>query len=805
MRQFRGLIVALLAAATALSFALGEFMEGLAVLAVLAINAALGFLVEWRATRSMEALRNLVALRARVRRDGRVTGIAAADLVPGDLLLVEAGDIVAADARLLETAELRVDESALTGESMPVAKHSAEMDETTPLPERANHLYSGTRILRGTGVAVVVATGLASELGKISSLVVEADRESTPLERRLGELGGRLVWLTLGVALATLLSGLLAGKDPALMAKTAIALSVAAIPEGLPVVATIALARGLWRMAERNALVNRLGAVETLGATGVICTDKTGTLTENRLSVRRLVLPADGEGDLGGLAGSPDLGRLLRLAVLCNKAEGSSGDPLEVALLEAAEQVGIDPGETRRGSPRLREIPFDAERRLMATFHVTGGALKVAVKGAPEAVLSACRMEETERSRWRRANEALADQGLRVIAVASKDAGSTDGDAYEDLEMAGLVGFIDPPRPDVPGAIGQCRAAGIRVVMVTGDQPRTGLAVARAVGLAPDEGPVSVVRGDEFDAMEDDDERLAAGTVFARVSPAQKYRLVRLHQSRGSVVAMTGDGVNDAPALKQADIGVAMGKRGTEVAREASDMVLRDDAFPSIVVAVEQGRTIFANIRKFVAYLLACNFSEILVVGAATLFAQSLPILPLQILFLNLVTDVFPALALGVGPPGENLMNRPPRPSGEPVLRRQEWRRIAADGLVIAAATLGSYGVALDRLGLGAREAVTVSFLTLALAQIVQVFNHAHSNSPYFRSEVVRNPFMWLAVALCFGLLWSASHVVPLAEALALHPPTRAEWIVIVTFGSVPMAYGLLVRLAGRAWRATGR
>ncbi len=795
-RQFRSLIVALLAVAAGLSFALGEAMEGVTVLIVLAINTGLGFLIEWRATRSMEALRQLVTLRVRVRRDGTVTEMAAGDLVPGDLILVEAGDIVAADARLVEAAELESDESSLTGESMPVAKSPAAVGEATALPERTNHLYRGSRITRGNGSGVVVATGLASELGKISSLVAQAEREVTPLEKRLAQLGGRLVWLTLAVAVATVATGILTGKEFAVMLRTAIALAVAAIPEGLPVVATIALARGLWRMAERDALINRLSAVETLGATGVICTDKTGTLTENRLTVRRVVLPEGGETELEPASGRAELGRLLRLAVLCNNADGATGDPLETALLEAARRAGFDPGEIRRASPRLREAPFDSERRLMATIHRDGGACEVAVKGAPEAVLAACRMDEAGRARWHRANERLADEGLRVIAVAGKAAGASDGDPFRDLEMAGLVGLIDPPRPDVPEAIRQCRAAGIRVVMVTGDQPRTGLAIARAVGLAPAEGAVAVIHGDEFDALEADEEGLAGGTVFARVTPSQKYRLVRLHQARGSVVAMTGDGVNDAPALKQADIGVAMGKRGTEVAREASDMVLRDDAFPSIVVAIAQGRAIFANIRKFVTYLLACNLSEILVIGAATIFARSLPILPLQILFLNLVTDVFPALALGVGPAGENLMNRPPRPAGEPIVRPREWRRIVADGLVIALATLGSYATALHGLGQGAEDAVTVSFLTLALAQIVHVFNMAHSHSSFFRSEVVRNPYMWAAIGLCLALLWAACHVAPLAAVLGLHPPSRDEWLVILGFGFVPAVYELLRRLA---------
>ncbi|MCB1235478.1 MAG: cation-transporting P-type ATPase, partial [Verrucomicrobiae bacterium] len=708
-----------------------------------------------------------------------------------------------------------VDESALTGESAPVAKSTAPNAPDTPLADRTSMLCRGGRVTRGTARGLVTATGLDSELGKISALVAGAKRESTPLEERLDQLGNRLVWLTLAVAAATAAVGVFSGKDLYLMARTALALAVAAIPEGLPVVATIALARGLWRMAERNALINRLSAVETLGATGVICTDKTGTLTENRLRAVRCVVPTAGEIDLEAResAADPDdeTRRLLRLGVLCNNAEPGAaganlGDPLEAALLAAAAKAGIDPAAERGRFVRLRELPFESETRLMGTVHADDaldGARLVAVKGAPEAVLAACRLTPEERERWLAANDRLAGEGLRVLAFAGKTGADRGPDVFRDLDMAGLCGLIDPPRDDVPEAIRECREAGIRVVMVTGDQARTGVAIAGQIGLGEENGDAAtVLQGSEMEAIDADSEdgrrRLLETSVFARVTPAQKLALVHLHQENGAIVAMTGDGVNDAPALKQADIGIAMGKRGTEVAREAAEMVLRDDAFPSIVVAIRQGRTIFSNIRKFVVYLLSCNLSEIFVVGAATVFFERLPILPLQILFLNLVTDVFPALALGVGHAGSDLMRDRPRPAAEPIVRPRDWRTAVAGGAMIAAATLGADLFAIRVLGQTPEQSVTVAFLTLAAAQLAHVFNMAGGRSPYLRSEIATNPAIWAAVAICAGLLGLATHLSALAGVLGLHAPGPAEWGAVAGFGSVPVVVEILRRLARR-------
>jgi P-type Ca2+ transporter type 2C len=773
LRQFASLIVVLLAAAAAVAFAMRDWVEGVAILAVIAINAAIGFFTELRAVRSMEALHRLGQASARVRREGAMREVPAAELVPGDIVVVEAGDVVTADLRLLKGSKLQANESALTGESAPVEKHERAVAADTPLAERDSMLYKGTALTRGAGEAVVVGTGLDTELGRITSLVEETEATATPLERRLDRLAHRLVWVTLVLAAAVAAAGLATGRELGLTIQTAIALAVATIPEGLPVVATIALARGMWRMARRNALINRLSAVETLGATAVICTDKTGTLTENRMTVQRFAL-REGRSEK----------EALEIGVLCNNAEGEVGDPMEVALLAAAGKAGIDRAALLAGLPRAREEAFDPETRMMATFHRTNAGLRIAIKGAPEAVITACTLDESEKKAWLRSNEALAAEGLRVLGLATAVAADESADPYGAPALVGLVALRDPPREDVREAIARCRAAGIRVVMVTGDQAVTARAIAEAVGLGKDlEVLPGSALGPSEKLSEEERQNLLRANVFARVSPRQKLDLIDLHQRSGAVVAMTGDGVNDAPALKKADIGIAMGKRGTQVAREAAAMVLTDDAFASIVAAMEQGRVIFDNIRRFVLYLLSCNVSEVMVVGLASLAAAPLPILPLQILFLNLVTDVFPALALGVGKGDPHVMRRAPRPASEAILERRHWIAIAIYGALITAATLGAFVVALLVLDLGERAAVSVSFLTLAFAQLWHVFNMG----------ALRNPWVWGALGLCVALLAGAVYVPLFAEVLHVVRPDGSAWLVILGFSALPL-------VAGQAW-----
>lgn len=822
--QFRNLIVGLLVVAAALSFLFHEWMEGSAIIVVIGINAAIGFITELRAVRSMEALRRLGSVSTKVRRNRMVQEILAEELVPGDMVILEGGDIVTADLRLSTASRLQADESMLTGEALPVGKDVERIDEEIPLAERFNMLFKGTAVTRGTGEGIVVATGMRTELGQITSLVEEAEEEVTPLEKRLDLLGRKLIWVTIVIAALVAISGILTGKEIFLMIETSIALAVATVPEGLPIVATIALARGMLRMAKRNALINRLSAVETLGATTIICTDKTGTLTENKMTVTQLVLNS-GEIEIGG-SGESDfvrngkplnplehnvLRKAIEIGVLCNnaslKSEGSEGegvgDPLEVALLNVGARAGIHRGQLIPSMPEEREEAFDSEVKMMATFHRIDDTYSVAVKGAPEFVLECCSsimvddrvqiLGREDREGFLQKNHHMAEEGLRVLAFAMKRVDNLDSSPYEELTFVALVGLEDPPRRDVRQAIESCQDAGIRVIMVTGDQAVTARNVALEVGLI-DEKEAKVITGNELKDLdilsEKEKQLILKAPIFARVSPRQKLDLIEIHQENGSVVAMTGDGVNDAPALKKADIGVAMGLRGTQVAREAADMILRDDSFSTIVAAVEQGRIIFDDIKKVVLFLLSCNLSEIMVIFIATVLNVPLPILPLQILFLNLVTDIFPALALGTGKGDPTVMTRAPRDPKEPILTRDNWILISGYGLVITVSVLASLAMAKFWLGLDNGQVVTISFLTLAFAQLWHVFNMRDRASGFLRNEVTRNPFIWGSIALCGGLLVTAVYVPGLASVLRTTDPGIEGWILIISMSSVVYVLG---------------
>jgi Ca2+-transporting ATPase len=711
----------------------------------------------------------------------------------------------------------------------------------------------GTAVTMGSGQGVVVATGMETELGKVASLAEEAEEELTPLERRLNRLAYKLIWITLGIALLMVLTGLVAHREVLLIIETSIALAVAAIPEGLPIVATVALARGMWRMARRNALMNRLSAVETLGATNIICTDKTGTLTENRMTLSRVFLPSgnfnepkqieiQGEEEKNGgffLEGEavnpfdhPQLREVLEVGVLCNNAELSSetsgdagdgvGDPLEIALLRAASRAGVLRDELLQSMPEKREEAFDPSVMMMATFHKVNGHYRVAVKGAPEDVLKVCTqvrtgnddrdLDEKRREHWLVTNEQIAEAGFRVLAVATKETESIDVEPYENLVFLGLMGLMDPPRTDVESAIRACQGAGIRIIMVTGDQSETARHIGSVLGLTNGDR-AEVIHGQDLKdpdgVSENERKRMREASIFARVNPKQKLDLIRLHQKNGSVVAMTGDGINDAPALKKADIGVAMGRRGTQVAREAADVVLRDDAFKTIVVAIQQGRAIFDNIRKFILFLLSGNVGEIMIVAFALLAGMPLPILPLQILYLNMIGDVFPALALGVGKGDPSKMRRPPREAKEPILTRQHWAAIVGYGLLIAASVLVAFWMALSSLGMETDRAVTVSFLTLAFARLWHVFNMRDGGSHPINNDVTRNPFVWGALGLCSALLVAALYLPGISTALHMVPPGRNGWPLIFGMSLVPLLFGqALKQLRGRAlpgWvRASG-
>jgi Ca2+-transporting ATPase len=813
LSQVRSPVVWLLLAAMLLAAAFRGGIEVVAIAVVVIINTLIGFFSEWRAERAMESLRALGTPSALVLRGGARRIVPAASLVPGDIVIVEAGDMVPADLRIATAAGLAVDESALTGESLPSDKHAGLLNADTPLPDRDNMLYRASAVSRGVATGVVVSTGMDTEIGQITRLVSGVAVQKTPLETQLSHLSWQLTLFTLGIAAIVALSGLASGRDIYLVIATTVALAVAAIPEGLPIVATLALARGMWRMAERNALVERLSAVETLGAATLICTDKTGTLTENRMTVTEIRTPQNRYIIAEALHPAPaDLAETLKAAALCNNADFDPeglplGDPMETALLNAAQGVGLDPQELNANCPRVHEHPFNSERKMMATCHRAGaassGPVHVFVKGAPEAVLAACNLSPEDIQFWRGQTTEMASEGMRVIAVASRHQTASGHTPFENLAFLGLVGLEDPPRADIPDAIAACHRAGIRVVMMTGDHAVTARSIAADVGLAGEDA--QVVDGAELGPLDElsdaQREQVRRADVFARVSPAQKYDLVRLHQAAGEVVAMTGDGVNDAPALKQADIGVAMGIRGTQVAREAAAMVLRDDAFSTIVTAIREGRVIFRNIQRFTAYLLSCNLSEIMLVAIAMAMGLPLPLAPLQILFLNLVTDVFPAFALGLAKGDADVLNNKPRIPDKPLLTPPLWRLVIGLATSIFGATLLAFVIALTLLDCTEEEARTVSFLTLALAQLWNVFNMRDPRSHPIRNDIVMSQVIWGALLLCLMILGMALYVPVLASVLTIVPPRADMWALVLLASLLPLIVGQLGKLAVRKRR----
>lgn len=817
VHQFNSIIVWLLSAAAVLSFTMDDIAEGAAILVVLLINGAIGFATEVRAARSMEALIRMSEVKTRARRAGRERMIDAHELVPGDVVILEAGDIITADLRISQASNLQADESVLTGESLAVAKSTGAVDPGAVLGDRSGMAYKGTAITQGAGEGLVVATGMATEIGRISALTQAADSEVAPLEKRLDRLGHRLVWLTFGLAALTIGAGILRGHDVVAMIQTGVALAVAAVPEGLPVVATLSLARGMWRMARRNAVITQLSSVETLGATTIILTDKTGTLTENRMTAVRYLLDGGDvglNGDLPEPASDAPLGWALRIGILCNGAElgdgrsdGRAGDPMELALLSVAAESGVSRKQLTGDFPEIREHAFDPAAKMMATVHGDGEGFVVAVKGAPEAVIGRADrvlgadgprpLDAAARQDWKERSAEAAGEGLRLLGLAMKRGDRDDGDPYAGLTLIGLVCLLDPVRDDVPAAIAASRAAGVRVVMMTGDHAVTAATIARQAGLG--DGELSVIEGSELAGIDPDRmsdgmrDRILSANVFARVAPETKLTLVSIYQKAGEVVAMTGDGVNDAPALKKADIGIAMGRRGTQVAQDAADMVLRDDKFATIIAAMRQGRVIFDNIRKFVVYLISCNVSEVLVVGLAVGSGLPAPLLPLQILFLNLVTDVFPAFALGLGRGDAHVMGRPPRDPKEQIVDRSRWWLIGVLGGAITLATLAAFLLALFWLKLEAGAAVTVAFLTLALAQLWNVFNVRDADAGLIDNEVTRNPYVWGALALCLGLIGLAVWLPSLAELLGLPWPGPQGLALAAVASLVPL-------LLGQAW-----
>ena len=773
--QFRSFLVIVLLGAAVLAGVVGDLGDAAAIAIVVIFNALLGFFQEHRAEAALAALKNMLAPTARVRRDGQSAVIKAVALVPGDVLLLEAGDRIPADARVFKAHAAEVAEAALTGESHTVTKSTDVIAEQSALAERQNMVFMNTVVTRGRIEAIVTATGMGTEMGRIAGMLAEASEAATPLQIQLDRLGKRLAAIA-GVMVGLIFAiGLARGDDLVRTAMNAIALAVAAIPEGLPAVVTVTLALGMHRMAKRHAIVKKLAAVETLGCTTVICSDKTGTLTLNQMTARRVFyrgrrFDVSGEGYAGQGAivaqdsgPVPDLLALATPLALCADArihDGALiGDPTEGALLALAAKSGRDPDTAIEHSPRIAEIPFDSAHKLMATFHRDGAVVRMWVKGAPDVLFLRAKQylgfdgelpfDEVARAALATENAALAAQAMRVLAVAGRTIPAADFDPAgklmiwaDDLTLIGLVGIIDPPRPEARDAIRECRAAGIAVKMITGDQRVTAAAIARDLGLDGD-----VHEGRELDGL--DQEQVATlverSAVFARVAPEHKLRIVEALQAHGHVVAMTGDGVNDAPALKTANIGVAMGITGTEVSKEAASLVLTDDNFASIVSAVKEGRTIYDNIVKFVRFQLSTNIGAILSVLGAMLLGIPSPFTAIQILWVNIIMDGPPAMTLGVEPARDGIMQAPPRPADASILTGRRLLKVGLYGLTMAAGTLGAY-VWGERHG-GHAYAVTLAFTTFVLFQFFNIFNARSEHGSAFNHQFFSNGKLWLALA----------------------------------------------------------
>ncbi|MBB6636552.1 calcium-translocating P-type ATPase, SERCA-type [Cohnella thailandensis] len=862
INQFKDFMVLVLAGATVVSGLLGEMLDALTIIAIIVLNGLLGFYQEYRAERSLKALKELSAPHAKVIRGGSLEVVPARELVPGDLVVLESGDRVPADLRLIESNQCMIEEAALTGESVPVTKVSGALSPSElPLGDRKNCGYFGTMVTKGTAKGIVTVTGMGTEMGKIADLIQQTEEAETPLQKRLEQLGKILIVLALALTVVVVIAGVLHGQPLYGMFLAGVSLAVAAIPEGLPAIVTIALALGVQRMIKRRAIVRKLPSVETLGCASVICSDKTGTLTQNKMTVTRLwlggrIVEVSGEGyeptgqflEKGRPVeskGDASLKRLTQVAALCNNAElkeelredGSrkrkaakeedaavvsnwdvKGDPTEGALLVLAAKSGLSRSSIDALYPRVAEFPFDAERKRMSVVVSHQGGKLLCTKGAPDMLIEKCSyvlwdgnvvpFTGTLRGKVLQANEAMAQDALRVLGFAYRDlkpneACSTEDQAEKGLIFIGLAGMIDPPRREVFDAVVKTRQAGIKTVMITGDHRTTAEAIARQLSILPKDG--KSLSGSELSTMDDDqlDKVVDDVFVYARVSPEHKLRIVQALQRKGHVVAMTGDGVNDAPAVKAADIGIAMGITGTDVTKEASAFVLADDNFASIVSAVEEGRGIYENIRKFIRYLLASNVGEILTMFIAMMLAMPLPLVPIQILWVNLVTDGLPAMALGVDQAENDLMRHKPRSAKESIFSRRLGWKIISRGIMIGLCTLAAFAIALGGLkgeGQNLVHAQTVAFATLVMAQLIHVFDCRSSRSIFHR-RFFENKFLVLAVLSSLLLMLAVLYVEPLQPIFKTVPLTLRDWALVFVAAGIPtFAMGI-----GSVWSSSRR
>ncbi|MGF7048502.1 Ca2+-transporting ATPase [Paenibacillus sp. DS2015] len=845
LNQFKDFMVLVLMGATLISGLLGEYLDAITIIAIILLNGILGFVQEFRAERSLLALKQLSAPSAKVIRSGKLDVLSTVLLVPGDIIVVESGDRIPADVRWIEANSCSVEESALTGESLPVSKHSQAIHaDEVALGDQKNIGFMGTMMTRGTAKGIVIRTGMETEMGKIADLIQNTESQETPLQHRLEQLGKILIIVSLALTVLVVVAGIMNGQPAVGMLLAGVSLAVAAIPEGLPAIVTVALALGVQRMIKRKAIVRKLPSVETLGCASVICSDKTGTLTQNKMTVthvwvggRNLEVTGDGYAPLGQilenkspveLKNDQGLRRLLQIGALCNNAEivetlpdelqgkrkgkedgeaGSSwdlkGDPTEGALVALSSKMSMSPSSLSSLYQREQEFPFDSERKLMSVITGHQGGRLLCTKGAPDVLLRKCSYilwegkvvpcTATLRQKVLDANEEMASKALRVLGMAYRDLRpqervGSEGEAESQLIFVGLTGMIDPPRREVRDAIATCRRAGIKTVMITGDHGTTAEAIAHQLGILPRGG--LAMTGQELSGLSDDqlDAQVDQTFVYARVSPEHKLRIVKSLQRKGHVVAMTGDGVNDAPAIKASDIGIAMGITGTDVTKEASSLILSDDNFSTIVSAIEEGRNIYENIRKFIRYLLASNVGEILTMLFAMMLALPLPLLPIQILWVNLVTDGLPAMALGVDQPEKDLMEHKPRGAKENIFARRLGWKIISRGFLIGLCTLGAFWLTLrvapDQPG-QLIKAQSVAFATLVIAQLIHVFDCRSSRSIFHRNPF-QNKYLVVAVLSSLILMLAVFYIEPLQPIFKTVPLGLREWALTIVAAGIP-------------------
>lgn len=857
LNQFKDFMVLVLMGATLVSGLLGEYLDAITIIAIIVINGVLGFIQEFRAERSLKALKELSAPTAKVIREGQHHQISAKELVPGDIVLMESGDRIPADIRFLEANGVYSEESALTGESVPVSKHAdALIGSDLPAGDQRNLGFMGTMLVRGTAKGIVVRSGMDTEMGKIAGLMQQAETMETPLQHRLEQLGKILIMLSIALTVMVVFAGILHGQPSYAMFLAGVSLAVAAIPEGLPAIVTIALALGVQRMIKRKAIVRKLPSVETLGCASIICSDKTGTLTQNKMTVTHLWLSGDlmevtgdgydprgdilREGKPMDLRNSSMLRRLMEISVSCNNAvlqqenpetkskktketaaEGAwqiKGDPTEGALVVLGAKAGVTSGSLENQFRRVGEFPFDSERKRMSVLMEHGGGRMVFTKGAPDVLLSHCTyilwedkvipFTNTLKQKVLAANEGMARSALRVLGLAYRELKPTErvdqeGTVEANLIFAGLTGMIDPPRREVKDAILKCRKAGIKTVMITGDHQTTAESIARQLNMLPQNG--IALNGRQLEAMSDEelDRRVEDVYVYARVSPEHKLRIVKSLQRHGHVVAMTGDGVNDAPAIKAADIGIAMGISGTDVSKEASSLILSDDNFATIVAAIEEGRGIYENIRKFIRYLLASNVGEILTMFIAMMLGMPLPLVPIQILWVNLVTDGLPAMALGIDQSERDLMQHQPRSPKENIFARRLGWKIISRGCLIGVCTLAAFWIALKS---GPDDAATlvkaqsVAFATLVMAQLIHVFDCRSSRSIFHRNPL-QNRYLVAAVLSSVILMMAVMYVPVMQPIFKTVPLSLADWVMVLPAAAIPsvlMGIGSKMQNPGR-------